>query len=118
MKKVELEKALEEANSEIEYLKKLLEPQVRDMSIQNGEFNMELTGNVIKNFALALSEYFLALGAENYVNVNLHDQEGAEYIFSFQKASGKTPHQLMEEWKKKYQDLYTRVSEFLVSEEL
>lgn len=73
------------------------EPSLRHMRFENGELNMELSGAVIRHFALLFAEHARKLGAHNYISMGLHTALGECFEITFQKVGGKTPTQVAQE---------------------
>lgn len=70
------------------------EPDLRRLRFENGELNMELSGAIIRHFALLFAEYSRKLGANNYVSMGLHTALGECFEVTFQKVGSKTPAQV------------------------
>jgi hypothetical protein len=70
-----------------------LEPRMRRMRFENGEFDMEYTGQVAETIALAMVGHFKAIGAVNYVEMNVHDrgEPFRRYTVTVQKVGAKSP---------------------------
>jgi hypothetical protein len=70
-----------------------LEPRMRRMRFESGEFEMEYTGQVAETIALAMVGHFKAMGAVNYVEMNVHDREEPfrRYTVTIQKVGAKSP---------------------------
>jgi hypothetical protein len=76
-----------------ELAEKGLEPRMRRMRFENGEFEMEYTGEVAEAIALAMVGHFKASGAVNYLQMNIHDREEPfrRYTVTIQKVGAKSP---------------------------
>lgn len=70
-----------------------LEPRMRQMKFGSGEFSMEVLGPAVEHIAIALVSYFKANGAENYVEMNIHDRDEPfqRYTVTVQKVGKLSP---------------------------
>jgi hypothetical protein len=79
------------AAAEIEALRKhiddLLDPTLKSMRLENGQFNMEMAGEVVKRLAKVMTTWFRESGAKNYVEMSLNatDEPFESYLFYVQK---------------------------------
>jgi len=87
-----------ELRAERDHWKKLaeegLEPRIRDMRINGGSFDLELTGQVVEQIAVAFVSNFKALGTENYMEMQVYDRDEPfqRYIVTVQKVGKLSPH--------------------------
>lgn len=87
-----------ELRAERDHWKKLaeegLEPRIRDMRINGGSFDLELTGQVVEQIAVAFVSNFKALRAENYMEMQVYDRDEPfqRYIVTVQKVGKLSPH--------------------------
>jgi hypothetical protein len=102
-------------------LASLMDPEIKDLRMENGAFDLALGGAIVKHLALVITEWFRATKeAENYVEMVLtaKDDPFETYAVTVQKVDGgngspgKTPHQFRQEAEDnlaamtvKYQDL-------------
>jgi hypothetical protein len=82
----------DEARSEMERIK---DPILRDLRLENGCLNLELSGEIVSRMALIFTDHFIATGAKNYIEFNIYGKNGDRFAFHVQKVSGgKSPHEL------------------------
>lgn len=77
----------------------LSEPAIKSFKMENGAFDIALTGPVVERIAVAMVGHFKATGAENYVEMSLYDREAPyqRYCVTVQKVGAKSPHDLLRE---------------------
>jgi hypothetical protein len=108
----ELQKKIDELESTIKYQNKLLEeidllrqPRISKFQNEDGSLDIAVAGPAVELMVMLLGEYFLAGGAENYLEFVLNDKEGGQYAITMQKVDGLTPHELMLQRKSKYESM-------------
>lgn len=123
-KGVILEKDLSLIKNELDDLKyefeNKVEEEIKNRLTSIKEFNYDgknldviFGGNGPKIFGKLVAQYFFDVNAENYVEQQLrcsHKKE--EYLITFQKMSGKTPHILRREAEKTLLDLRTEFDNY------
>lgn len=77
---------------------------------KSGEVSMNLHGGGIHFFSAIVIKEFLASGATNFLEVDMHDKNGETYSLSIQKASGITPSQKVKKAAKLAQVLISETS--------
>jgi hypothetical protein len=70
-----------------------LEPRIRQLRFGDGEFSMEVLGEVVEGIAVALVSQFKAGGATNFYEMNLFDRDEPfqRYTVTVQKVGALTP---------------------------
>ncbi|UGY15258.1 hypothetical protein HAP48_0043155 [Bradyrhizobium septentrionale] len=65
----------------------LTDPTLRSMRLDDGGFNMELGGEVVKRMAIMMTTWFRESGAKNYVEIaiNAIDPPFEKFLFYVQK---------------------------------
>ena len=92
---------LGEENCELrERIADLTDPTLKSMRLEDGRFDVELGGDVVKHIALIITTWFRESGAKNYMemSINATDEPFERYLFYVQKRGdgAKTPHELRE----------------------
>lgn len=88
---------------EVAHYKKIAEegtaPLIKSMKLENGEFDMSVTGPIVEAFAVALVGQFKAGGAVNYVEMSVFDRDEPfqRYAVTVQKVGAKSPADLVNE---------------------
>jgi hypothetical protein len=88
----EAEKQRDEALREVE---DYLEPHLRSLNIESGEFRAELAGKAVEAMALSLVSTFKEGGATNYIEMSVFDRADPfqRYVVTVQKAGKLSPHE-------------------------
>jgi hypothetical protein len=75
-----------ERNELRKQIEDLLDPTL-SMRLENGQFNMEMAGEVVKRLAKVMTTWFRGSGASNYVEMSLNatDEPFESYLFYVQK---------------------------------
>jgi len=70
-----------------------LEPRIKHMRFEDGQFDMALTGQTVEAIAVAFVSHFKSLGAENYVELNIFDRAEPfqRYTVTVQKVGALSP---------------------------
>lgn len=70
-----------------------LEPRIKHMRFEDGQFDMALTGQTVEAIAVAFVSHFKSLGAENYVELNMFDRAEPfqRYTVTVQKVGALSP---------------------------
>lgn len=82
----------------VEHYRELAEegtqPLIKRMKLEDGTFDMEVTGPMVEAMAIALVGQFKEGGAKNYMEMNLFDRDeiGQRYVVTVQKAGAQSPH--------------------------
>lgn len=111
-----LEEQIERLTAERDHWKEIaeqgLEPRMRRMRFESGEFEMEYTGQVAETIALAMVGHFKASGAVNYLEMNIHDREEPfrRYTVTIQKVGAKSPAEKVNEAEARVLELEARVA--------
>lgn len=89
-----------------------LEPRLRRMRYESGEFEMEYTGQAAEAIALAMVGHFKAMGAVNYLEMNLFDRDSPfqRYTVTIQKVGAKSPADKVREAEARVRELEERVA--------
>lgn len=77
-----------------ELAEKGLEPRLKSMRLEDGEFNMEVVGPAVELIAIALVGNFKANKTQNYYEMTLYDRDEPyqRYVVTVQKAGALSPH--------------------------
>jgi hypothetical protein len=89
-----------------------LEPRMRQIRFGDGEFSMEVLGPAVEHIAVAFISYFKANGAENYVEMNVHDRDNPfeRYTLTVQKVGNLSPADKVRIAEQKVAELEARLS--------
>lgn len=70
-----------------------LEPRIRELRLAGADMNVQITGKAVEHISVAFVSYFKSLGAENYVEMNIHDRDEpfARYTVTVQKVGALSP---------------------------
>jgi hypothetical protein len=88
---------------ERDHYKKLAEegtaPLIKSMKLEDGHFDMSITGPIVEAFAVALVGQFKEGGSVNYMEMNLYDRDEPfqRYTVTVQKVGAKSPADLVNE---------------------
>lgn len=86
-----------ELRAERDHYKQLAEeglmPRIKDMRLENGEFNMSIIGPITEYIATAFVGQFKAGGAVNFMEMNLYDRDEPfqRYTLTVQKVGANSP---------------------------
>lgn len=86
-------------------------PLIKSMKLENGEFDMSVTGPIVEAFAIALVGQFKAGGAVNYVEMSVFDRDEPfqRYAVTVQKAGAKSPADLVNEARAEVEALRAQI---------
>lgn len=97
--------------AERDHYKKIAEegtaPLLKSMRIENGEFNMDITGPIVEVMAMAFVGQFKAGGSVNYMEMSLFDRDEPyqRYTLTVQKVGAKSPADLANEARARVAEL-------------
>jgi hypothetical protein len=68
-------------------------PIIKSMRLENGKFDLEVTGPIVEMISVAFVGQFKAGGATNFMEMSLYDRDEPyqRYILTVQKAGAKSP---------------------------
>lgn len=87
--------ALEDSDAVRDEMAKILDPEMKDLRLENGGINIAVAGPIVERMAMAVVGWFRESGAENYIEMNLNARDNPEeaYVVNVQKRGRKSPHQ-------------------------
>ena len=77
--------------------------------IKNGEVDMSVRGTTLKAITACFIQAFIQNGGTNFFLYDLQDDDGNKYSVTIQKATGKTPAEMLHESKAEIAELRTRL---------
>jgi hypothetical protein len=78
-----------------------MEPRIKEMRLEDGSFNLSVTGPMVEAMGIALVGQFKQGGATNFMEMSFSDRDEPyqRYIVTVQKAGAKSPADLLSEAK-------------------
>ena len=114
--RTDLEYMTRERDAALAECERIKDPLLKDMRFEDGTLNLSLTGEILERMALIVGEHFVASGAKNYIEMQLHDRKnfGVRYAISIQKCGdgAKTPHELKTEAIARAEQAEARLAEY------
>ncbi|RVO55166.1 hypothetical protein CN090_04415 [Sinorhizobium meliloti] len=107
----------EDALHEYDHYKNIAEegtaPLLKSMKLENGEFNMDITGPIVEVMACAFVGQFKAGGSVNYMEMSLFDRDEPyqRYTLTVQKVGAKSPADLVDEARARIAELEDELEE-------
>lgn len=84
-----------ELRAERDHWKKLAEegidPTLKELRLDGGELNMTLAGPAVERMAVLFAEYFIGLGAKNFVEFTIYGRDRSRYTLTMQKVGALSP---------------------------
>lgn len=111
----DLRHAIRTLKERAEEAERCLEPTLKWMNFEDGKLDMALAGKAVESMALMITEWFRGNGAQNYVDMTIHDvhDPAVSYSFMVQKHGdgAKTPHQLRKDAEARAEALEVQLRE-------
>lgn len=115
-------KSTEELQAEIARLtaeNARLKEQTKDFEvlyagIKNGEVDMSVRGTTLKAITACFIQAFIQNGGTNFFLYDLQDDDGNKYSVTIQKATGKTPAEMLHESKAENAELHARLDKAVI----